>query len=429
MNSAKPTRYLRNVAAALAAGPWKRRDILDRLRLATADANRRFTRFLKQLFTVYPQDPPADVEALVPFVVMNRQLLGGARMGQLFWFQPQMAPRGVAANWNLPHCATTSALADWLQIDARQLDWYADVQGRNALADDDKLRHYHSRWQRKPSGGWRLLEAPKPSLKAIQRQLLREILDNIPTHDAAHGFRAGRSVLTYVAPHVGKPVVLRFDLRDFFPSTPVGRIFALFRYAGYPVAVARALTGLCTTRTLDRAPGAAAQSPFRHRHLPQGAPTSPALANLCAYRFDVRLMALAQSLGADYTRYADDLAISGGPELAQCSRRIRVLFGQIAADEGYALNFRKCRVMGQGGRQQLAGVVVNQRPNIGRDEYDRLKAILTNCIRHGPESQNREGANRYREQLRGRTEWIRQLNPNRGAVLQALFDHISWQNP
>jgi RNA-directed DNA polymerase len=87
---------------------------------------------------------------------------------------------------------------------------------------------------------------------------------------------------------------------------------------------------------------------------------------------------------------------------------------------------RKSRFMRQGVRQQLAGVVVNTRTNIRREDYDRLKAILTNCIRHGPASQNRDGHSDFQGHLAGRIAYVAMLNPERGRRLRGLFDRIAW---
>ena len=235
---------------------------------------------------------------------------------------------------------------------------------------------------------------------------------------------------TYSAPHCGLAVVLRFDLCDFFPSVPASRVHALFRTAGYPAEVARLLTGLGTNivpaEVLDGCPGAGPWDRYRSPHLPQGAPTSPALANLCSHRLDCRLAALARSLDAGYTRYADDLAFSGGPRLERSVRRFQVLVCRIALEEGFEVNPRKSRFMRQGVRQQLAGVVLNRRLNVRRVEYDRLKAILTNCLRHGPASQNRDGHKDFKAHLAGRIAYVAMLNPSRGQRLWEAFDRVAW---
>ncbi len=201
-------------------------------------------------------------------------------------------------DWDVPALRTSREVAEWFGITLGELDWFADVQGRNPKQTNPQLQHYVNRWVPKRGDKYRLLEVPKYRLKIIQRKVLHEIVDRIPAHDAAHGFRVGRSIRTFAQPHVGKAVVWRLDLKDFFPSIPASRVHALFRIAGYPLRVARTLTGLCTTRLRHgvQAPNqSSVPSVFWDRHLPQGAPTSPALANLCAYRLDVRYPPLPRS--------------------------------------------------------------------------------------------------------------------------------------
>src|SRR5262249_30247583 len=158
------------------------------------------------------------------------------------------------------------------------------------------------------------------------------------------------------------------------------RVRALFASLGYPGTVAWALAALCTTRS--DVPGAPR---LGARHLPQGAPTSPAIANLVARRLDVRLGALARSVGARYTRYADDLALSGELRPSWIVDRV----AEIARDEGFRLRPAKTRVMRRGVRQELAGVVVNEKTSARRVDLDLLEAILVNCVRRGPSTQNR----------------------------------------
>lgn len=354
--------------------------------------------------------------------------------------RPVMTPApALSGVQGLPELVTSRAVSDWLGLPPGQLDWLADIHGRERRTSPGPLRNYRYRWIGKPGGGRRLLEAPKRRLKAVQRRILHEILDRIPPHDAAHAFRPGRSVATLVAPHVGRHIVVRVDLRHFFPSIRHARVHALFRTIGYPEAVATLLAGLCTNAAPDDVFAGqddwlslARREELRriHRtpHLPQGAPTSPALANLCAWRLDCRLAALARTAGGEYTRYADDLIFSGGRELRRSVPRFLVLVAAIALDEHFAIRRRKTRVMPHGGRQQVAGVVVNARTNLARREFDRLKAMLHNCIHTGPTVQNRDQRDHFREHLRGRIAWVTQLNPSRGRRLQALFERIAWND-
>jgi hypothetical protein len=224
------------------------------------------------------------------------------------------------------------------------------------------------------------------------------------------------------------------DLRDFFPSIRAARAQALFRTVGYPEAVASLLTALCTNATprdiwkpLAGTTLHQAVDLYSHPHLPQGAPTSPTLANLCSYRMDCRLTGLAHSIGATYTRYADDLAFSGGT-LHTHAQRFAAHVASIAYDEGFAINHRKTRIMRQAVRQHLAGLVVNQHPNIRRADYDQLKATLTNCIRSGPAAQNHDSHPRFRQHLEGRIEFVRMINPAKASHLRELFTQIEWPN-
>jgi RNA-directed DNA polymerase len=202
------------------------------------------------------------------------------------------------------------------------------------------------------------------------------------------------------------------DLRDFFPSIGRARVQAVFRTLGYPERVADILGGLCTNAAPTGGPL------YQQPHLPQGAPTSPALANVCFYRADCRLSGLASAAALQYTRYADDLAFSGSSISGALVPRI----GAIAQEEGFAVQFRKTRLMRQGVRQHLAGLVVNEICNVKRDEYDRLKATLYNCARHGPNGQSKDV-------LTGRVSFVESVNPARGRKLRLLLDAIEWGIP
>lgn len=128
-------------------------------------------------------------------------------------------------------------------------EWFADRRSLERTAADERLRHYRRQWVTEPDGSTRLLEAPKKELENLQRQVLHSVLDRIPAHDAAHGYRPGRSVRTCVAPHRGQAVVMRLDLESFFSSIDVGKVYGIFRRTGYPDPVAHALGALCASVT------------------------------------------------------------------------------------------------------------------------------------------------------------------------------------
>ncbi len=334
----------------------------------------------------------------------------------------------------LPLIPTVHDLAIWLGLSDKELEWFAGIDRRHEPEQDTRLHHYHYGWQSRRHGHQRLLEKPKPRLKAVQHMILGEILDRVPIHASAHGFCRGRSCKTAVMPHLGRDVLLRLDLQNFFPSVGWARVRAVFSSLGYPSGVSRILAGLCTHRTSVPLAGPAfRQLPWdfrkmlRNRHLPQGAPTSPALANLCAWHLDSRLHGLGQRLDLHYTRYADDLAISGTIDRHYLARTVLPLIGAITLEEGFRLNHRKTRMMTRSQRQRFCGITVNVRPNPARCEYDTLKATLFNCVTHGPESQNRDKRQDFRQHLQGRVSNISFLNPERGKKLQTLMEQVRWK--
>ncbi len=441
----KPLSYLivhaklaRWLAEAFVAGPWSAESLNERGKLAVNKPGRWLRPLVDRLFAHFDVQRRPTAAQVASFLRADKDLaLARLKHGVRAAYGRTLSPEMWPARWDVPPIATPGALAEFLALTPGELDWFADRQGRLRQASGTPLGHYRDAWRRKSNGNARLIEAPKPRLKVLQRCLLDTILAPIPPHDAAHGFRPGRSIRTFAAPHAGQRIVLRLDLHDFFPSVSAARVVAVFLTAGYPEPVARMLAGLCTRRTPSAAwklPGAPASGPEAWRarrlydcpHLPQGAPTSPALANLAAYRLDLRLAGLATVAGAVYTRYADDLAFSGGNDLARSIDRFSVHACAVALEEGFVVNTRKTRVLRRGVRQRLAGVVVNAHPNLARDDYDRLKAILHNCIRFGPSSQNREAHPDFRAHLTGRVAHLAMLNPERGRKLREMTERIGW---
>jgi hypothetical protein len=446
MPSLDRSRFIYSLAGAMTGGDWNEEALQTAVRRALEDHRVRAAKLVERILGKFAARPGFDL--LVVFlredVRLGRALsrASGARRDvkvRSFPRRPQaMEPPPLRLRAvDLPPLPTEGALARWFGIDPRHLHWLADVAGRNRKHPPGPLRPYRYRWIPRREGLPRLLEIPKMRLKGVQRKVLAEILDAIPVHPAAHGFCAGRSIVTNAAPHCGKRAVLRFDLVDFFPSVTSARVFRIFRTLGYPADVARMLMGLCTTSlpadVWESRPGARlgaeylARQRLITRHLPQGAPTSPALANLAAARLDRRLAGLAAAAGAVYTRYADDLTFSGGDDLARARKRLAAHIAVIVGEEGFLLNHRKTRILRADVRQHITGVVVNVRPNIRRAEFDRLKAILTNCVRHGPASQNRGQAPDFRAYLGGKVAHVAAIHAGRGERLRGIFRKIRWE--
>lgn len=433
----------RNLAAALLSGPWTEKALIRRSYMALGHRNRRAQRSLiAELLVAKPvafhDSPRALEDALAASAHFKAAIRAGcSREAHLSpVLEPaRFSPVPVLRELDVPRLATPGDLAVWLGISPPRMDWLADKIRQHSHTAIPILQNYTYAFIPKRGGRQRLLEAPKPELKAIQRRILTEILNRLPTHDAAHGFVVGRSCLTGAGPHVGQEIVVTVDLVDFFPSTPIGRVHRTFRSLGYPWAVACLLTSLTTTATplpirqrLKRKSGATWHEIKRlaAAHLPQGAPTSPALANLAAWRLDRRLTGLSASFGATYTRYADDLAFSGPRSFARGLEDFMSAAADIVEDEGYAVNVTKTRIMPRSSRQSVTGVLVNHHLNLPRDEFDTLKAILHNCIVKGPYGENRASHPDFRAHLEGRVEWFENVNAGKGKKLRQLINRIRW---
>ncbi len=428
------------VARTLVARPFTWVAVEEALVAACGGSHRNLTRLATALVRRFGGGPRPRLHDVAAWLAERRsfeRLIGADRLTLEELPPPVMLPLpGAPSTWNVPPIPTTNALAEWLQLPTEVLAAWCRSWRPDSELRDDRLQHYHRRWVPRRGGLPRLLEAPKARLKAAQRRVLTGILANVPPHDAAHGFVKARSCASFVAPHVGTACVLRLDLADFFASIPRARVRGVFSALGYPIDVAEALADLCTSSAPPRVlraglagqgtAGAMLAERLRRRHLPQGAPTSPALANLVAFHLDARLTGLARRFGARYTRYADDLLFSGGASFARESRRCAVWVMAVLQQEGFTCAVRKTRRMPQGVAQRAGGLVLNVHAAVSRREREQLEAILVNCARRGPSTQNRSGVVDFAAHLRGCIAHVAQHDAAHAAPLWRWFDAIDW---
>ena len=270
--------------------------------------------------------------------------------------------------------------------------------------------HYTAFRVAKRRGGSRVIEAPSTTLKHIQRYIRRYITARVTLPDCVHGFRSGRSIITNARPHIGQQLVVRYDLRDFFGSVERSRVLSFFSRLGYAETVARLLASLCTLRGT----------------LPQGAPTSPDLANIAAIRLDQRLSALAASRGFTYTRYADDLTFSGSAIAAPASRRA---VEYIIRDSGFRPNDSKTAYLSQATRQRVTGLVVNARLNWPRDVRRWLRQEVYYLEKYGHASHaHRRGYTQahYREFVYGHVYALHSVRPDEAIGFLERLDRVDW---
>jgi RNA-directed DNA polymerase len=410
------------LADALLTTGWQAAEMVAVVRSVAAGRAVRARRLVDAVLLAYPRAPADRPRELGRFLAGRPDAPRTSVRRAVIRHRLAVPTKVVHMRWGAPGIDDLPDLAGFLGLDGGALDWFADRREINRHARDEKLRHYRYAWR-----PHRLIEAPKPRLLALQRLLLDRILTVVPVHDRVHGFVPGRGTHSFARPHAGQAVLVSMDLRAFFSSITAARIYGLFRGIGYPEPVAHALTALTTTRTparvLRAAPDPYLAALLRQPHLPQGAPTSPALANLCAFRLDRRLSGLAGRFGLTYGRYADDLAFSGALEPGRIAGLV-ALAGRIADEEGFRIHPRKTRVRRQSQRQELTGLVVNAHPAVPRADYDRLRAVLHDAAAHGLEAANRDGHPDFAAHLAGRVAWVSHRHPSRAAKLTRLLDQV-----
>ena len=232
---------------------------------------------------------------------------------------------------------------------------------------------------RKRCGGTRLLHAPDPPTKAMQRRILRRLLARMDSHPAAYGFEEGRSIAHNAAQHVGRAIVLRFDVVDFFPSTRAERIERMFLRFGWDAEAAALLVRLVT----------------HQGGLPQGAPTSPRLSNLVNRGLDADLERWIGRRRGRCTRYADDVTVSFPEDWRGEPERTRAAVARAFSLRGYRLHGKeKSSVRRRHQRQLVTGLVVNGKVGIPRETRRLLRAARHRVATGRP-------ATLTEEQLRG----------------------------
>jgi RNA-directed DNA polymerase len=265
----------------------------------------------------------------------------------------------------------------------------------------------------KATGGVRTICAPRAPLKRLQRSILRDLLAKVPSHDAAHGFLPKRSVVSNARPHEGAAIVVKIDLKDFFPTVHFYRVSGTFRYLGMGEAAAATVAALVTHR--NKLPDGTLVMPGA---LPQGAPTSPAITNIVCRRLDSRLFSLAKKAGATYTRYADDLTFSFREQPEKGLGRFLWWVDQVIQQEGFVQNAPKRRVLRGSNQQRITGVVVNHGLSVPRDARRRFRAMLENVRRTSLEEQAR-GKKDFKGYLTGFASYVKMVQPEVGNKLLA----------
>jgi RNA-directed DNA polymerase len=321
----------------------------------------------------------------------------------------------------LPILHTAADLAIAMNISIGQLRFLAFSRQVATIS------HYLHFQIPKKTGGLREISAPLPRLKQAQQWILDRILEQVALHPTAHGFRRGRSIITNAQPHVGALVVINLDLQNFFPSISYRRIKGIFHAIGYSEAIATILGLICTEPdvTAVELDGKTYYIAQDRRHLPQGAPSSPALTNLLCRRLDRRLDRLATDRGYLYTRYADDLTFST-TDLEKLRDIGNILKGtqNIVTHEGLTIHPDKTRVLRQSQQQEVTGIIVNQKLNVDRATLKRFRATLYQIEKDGLAGKQWGHGGDLLQSIVGFANYVAMVNPAKGSELLAQVQRI-----
>jgi RNA-directed DNA polymerase len=216
----------------------------------------------------------------------------------------------------------------------------------------------------KKKGKPREICQPDAELMKIQKKL-NSYLQSVyyfQLPECVHGFipksyKNPRNIISNALPHVNKDSILSLDIENYFPSIRAKRIFELFHSWGFSQEISTALTLICTYKG----------------SLPTGAPSSPILSNLCSIQLDLDLMKLSELHQLSYTRYADDLTFSSHSFITDST--IIELMNCIKSN-GFSINKRKVRCLGQNRKQKITGIVVNKKISVDRQTKKKLRAIM-----------------------------------------------------
>lgn len=255
----------------------------------------------------------------------------------------------------------------------------------------DDAKKYTSFEIPKATSGNRLIHAPVDELKLAQSRLAKHLqycLEEIEKSQVisdncvlAHGFKRKFSIASNASNHVGRKWVLNLDIKDFFPAINFGRVRGFFIKNMHFEMNPKAATIL-------------AQIACHENSLPQGAPTSPVISNLITNILDLRLNKIASRHRCTYTRYADDISFSTNcksfpksiARLAMKNMNVWHLSRRVVNEvqrSGFEINDKKTRMQYRRSRQDVTGLIVNEKVNIKRERYKSARAQVHSLVTSG----------------------------------------------
>lgn len=317
-------------------------------------------------------------------------------------------------------------MLEWIKVSKAQIDYFSFwVNGK-------RKQIYNVYTIKQKNGKERVICDPTPLLKIIQRKILEKILNPYLTaqkKEYVTGFVPKKSIKDNANFHTKKRVIIKIDLKDFFPSISTERVFiAFYKILGYNHNVSKSLAGLCTYKN----------------QIPQWAPTSPALSNIVVKKLDARIYGYIKTIekniwvNIEYSRYADDITISLDKKIWSFLEKILETIIEIIEDEWFEVNYRKLQILWSNNRQKVTWIVVNDRISIGREKYRFLRLLIYVIDRYWFEEwikkwneweeKQKESKETLINAINGKILFLNMINPELANKLNSKWSEIKQKN-
>ena len=277
------------------------------------------------------------------------------------------------------------------------------------LSDKEKLKliytisnhaekHYKVFKIPKRNGGYRTIYEPDYTLKSIQRNILNNVLNERITSSYAKAYKKGLSLVDNATPHLNKKVILKLDIKDFFPSIDFLKVYKkAFPRNMYPEAVASLLTNLTTYNNF----------------LPQGTPTSSYISNLVLRSFDIKVGNFCEDRNISYTRYCDDMTFSGDFD----TNEVITFVKNALYKEGFILNKQKIKIIKPNKAQIVTGIVCNEKLSIPRPYKKAIRQSIYYINKYGLDNhlkhiKSLDDKTTYLNKLYGQVSFVLQIEKN-----------------
>lgn len=251
-------------------------------------------------------------------------------------------------------------ILDFVQHDLKSM--FESTHNDSILLD----HYYYSFKVMKKRGGLREIFAPTFELKEVQRKIADYLIFNKKQNlNVSFGFELNTNMVAGAMQHTNKEIVLNLDIKDFFKS------------------INKKMIGESLKRTfnIDAVPWKFLEIVTLHGYLPTGAPSSPVLSNIYCFDMDLDLLKFSKEYKLTYTRYADDLTFSTNEKINK--KRTVKQITDIVKKYYFEINTEKTKVYNKSYRQEVTGLVVNEKVNLKREFRYNLKALLYNWKKYG----------------------------------------------